>query len=67
MFYNEKDLDIICPSCKRVVIKADKRDYHTNYIKCSKCNKLVVYTPCTREVRNAKIPARQSSSGKRFY
>lgn len=65
--FDRKDMDIICPSCNKVVVKADQRDYHTKYIKCAKCNILVIYTPKKKEIRVAKVPIRQSSSGKRFY
>lgn len=65
--FDRKDMDIICPSCKKVVVKADKRDYHKKYIKCAKCNILVFYTPATKEISVDKVPPRKSSSGKRFY
>lgn len=67
VMFDKKDMDIICPKCKRVVIKADSRDHHTKHIACKRCSVLVCYTPILEEVYTRPIPIRETSSGKRFY
>ena len=58
---------VYCPKCGRAVLRADERAYITLSVKCKKCNKLVVYHPTTEEIEITSVPARQSSSGTRFY
>jgi phage FluMu protein Com len=60
-----KMIDIRCPICDRLLAKTDGN----LEIKCPKagCRAIVRYNKETGEIKAYKEPARDTSSGKRFY
>lgn len=66
-FYENKDKAILCPLCKKLLIRVDKRDNRENYKRCKNCNKLIYYIPLTGKTRVTRVPERPSSSCKIFY
>lgn len=68
VFYENKDISIVCPKCGKFLLKADKRDNRVSQKACRKCNKLITYKPSDRSFRKiSEIPPRQSSSGVIFW
>ena len=53
--------------CGRKVTTWESRSTMNIYVKCKKCNKLVVYDVESEEVKIKAIPQRTTSSGMRFY
>lgn len=67
-FYENKDISIICPKCKKFMLKADKRDKRIHKQECKHCRKWIWYIPSDPTYRKIKeVPLRQTSSGKIFY
>lgn len=66
-FYENKDKSIMCPSCRKFMTRADKRDNTVHKLKCNNCSKWIWFIPKTGECTTHEVPERQSSSGKRFY
>lgn len=65
--FENKDISIMCPNCKKFLLMADKRDDRTNIIKCKHCGKLITFNPATNYREVCKVPPRTSSQGMRFY
>ena len=62
-----KPTSIFCPKCKRKVATHKGRGQINIDVKCSRCEKLVVFNPTTGETVIRPIPPRTTSSGIRFY
>lgn len=62
-----KSKTIYCPECGRKIFVYDGRGTMSLSRKCEKCNKIVNYDPETDLVKTARVPIRQTSSGKRFW
>lgn len=66
-FYENKDASIICPKCRKLLVKADRRDPNAHKIRCKNCKRYIMYTPLTGETEHIDLPERMTASGKVFY
>lgn len=65
--YTNKDKSIMCPRCKNLLTKADKRDCTVHKLACRKCGKWIWFVPATDEFEIKEVPPRTTASGMRFY
>lgn len=66
--YENKDISIMCPNCRKFLVKADKRDQRIHKLACKHCRKWIWFIPADDEYRGIKpIPPRTQASGMRFY
>ena len=56
-----------CPECGRKVGTYDGKSQINKSVKCTKCNRIVLFNVDTGETTIKPIPKRTQSSGKRFY
>lgn len=65
--YENKDISIMCPNCKKFLTKADKTDNRIHKLLCKHCRKWIWFTPGNdyREIK--PMPERTQGSGMRFY
>lgn len=65
--YENKDISIMCPNCKKFLTKADKRDPRIHKLACNHCRKLILFIPASDYRKIKMIPKRTQASGMRFY
>lgn len=58
---------IYCPRCGRRVACWDGKASMYISNTCNKCGKLIVFNPSDQKTEMKNVPARNQSSGKRFY
>ncbi|MCD7724301.1 MAG: hypothetical protein LUI12_01890 [Clostridiales bacterium] len=67
-FYENKDISIMCPNCKKFLAKADKRDGTIHKKVCGFCHKWIWFKPNDKGYREIRdIPVRMTSAGMTFY
>lgn len=66
-FFENKDISIMCPVCRKFLVKADKRDCSLHKLVCRSCGNWIWFNPKKKKAEVHIVPQRSSGSGMRLY